>query len=406
LPRYRSHSLPSGLTAALVSLSLSFPGYAAAQAPQPEKPPTTGWHTDYIGPLRGDVTLSLGAQFWKDYFKFRNLIGRATLDLAPGIRAHAVGRRREGSWNRMPFRPDIDEAYLEALAFYRHPEVQLGLNLKGGRVRYLRFPYPDDLAVFDQVPGIRDLYGGPVTDYRGALFTADVAHRSGLGFHFTSIQWGFDADQRGANAVEWYGFFRRGLGSGFRVEARAGALANRPEPLGRSAKRGASLFVGKQIGEFDVGAMIERRRGDRTYTGIMVRFRPTDITRFLGAIGFDYARSPEGFAVQKDFYHARLGQQTRPAPPNEELVGEVTAVRLRTYWQQSFQRNEYEHRISSWGETGRAGDRVVAVEEPWRLELEALVSPHVGIRREWLRDRQGPAQLAQDVVYKFYRKKR
>lgn len=352
------------------------------------------------------MTLSLGAQAWKDHFNFRNLIGRASVDLAPGIRAHVTGRRREGNWQRMPFHPDIDEAYLEAFQFYHHPDFQLSFSLKGGRVRYLRFPYPDDLAVFDQVPGIKDLFGGPVTDYRGAIFTADAAHRSGLGLHFSGIQWGLDSDQRGTNALEWYGFFRHGLGSGWRIECRAGALANRPEPLGQPARRGASFFVGKQLGDFDLGAMVERRRSDKTYTGISVRFRPTDITRFLGHIGFDYARKPEGIAVQQDFLHLRFGEQTKPAPENEELVGEVEAVRLRTYWQQSYQRNEYEHRLSSWGETGKAGDRVVAVEQPWTLELEALVSPHTSPSKEWVRDRQGPAQLSQKVTYKFYRKRK
>jgi hypothetical protein len=48
---------------------------------------------------------------------------------------------------------------------------------------------------------------------------------------------------------------------------------------------------------------------------------------------------------------------------------------------------------------------MVAEEKPWYLELEALVSPHVSVRSEWLRDRQGPAQLAQEVVYRFYRKR-
>jgi hypothetical protein len=374
--------------------------YALSQQPAP-----AGWYADYLGPLRGDLTLSLGAQFWKDYFHVRNLIGRATLDLAPGIRAHAIGRRREGNWQRMPFHPDIDEAYLEAFRFYRHPDFQLSLNLKGGRVRYLHFPYPDDLALFDQVPGIKDLFGGPVTDYRGALFTTELAHRSGLGFHFSGIQWGFDSDQRGTNAVEWYGFFRHGLGDGWRIEGRAGALANRPEPLGQPARRGASFFAGKQLGDFDIGAMVERRKGDKTYTGIMVRFRPSDITRFLGHIGFDYARSPEGVAVQKDLWHVRFGETTGDAPPDAKLVGEVHAVRVRTYWQQSYQRNEYEHRLDSWGETGKSGDHVVVAEEPWTLELEALVSPHTDLGSAWFRDRQGPAQLSQNVTYKFYRRK-
>lgn len=382
---------------------------ALAGRPADAQPPGTtlrsGWHTDFIGAGRGDLTFSLGAQFWKDYFRFRNLIARTTVELAPGLRAHLIARRREGSWKRKPLHPDIDEAYLEGFTFYRAPDYQLAFNLKVGRVRYLRFPAPDRLAVFDQVPGIRDLTGGPVTDYRGVLGTMEGAHRSGLGLHLSGIQWAFDADQDGANAIEWYGFFRRGFGGGWTFEGRLGALAGRPEPLGRPARQGGGVFLSKQIGEFEVGAMMERRRGGRTYTGVMVRFRPTDITRALGAIGFDYARTPEGLAVQHDLFRIRFNEHTRPAP-DEVLVGEVRAVRLRTYWQQSFQRNEYEHRLSSWGQTGGPGTRVVVEEQPWYLELEALVSPHVALNRGWFRDRQGPAQLAQEVTYRFYRKRR
>src|SRR6476469_1070776 len=70
---------------------------------------TPGWRSDFLGPLRGALTVSLGAQAWDDHFNFRNLIARTTLDIAPGIRAHAIARRREGNWQRMPLHPDIDE---------------------------------------------------------------------------------------------------------------------------------------------------------------------------------------------------------------------------------------------------------------------------------------------------------
>jgi hypothetical protein len=398
MPLKRLH----GLCVLPVAAWLLASGAARAQDANPA--PAAGWQTYSIGAGRGDATLSLGAQFWKDRFRFRNLIARTTLDLAPGIRAHLTARRREGSWQRMPFHPDVDEAYVEGMAFYRAPSFDLAFDLKGGRVRYLRFPAPDMLSVFDQVPGIRDLTGGPETDYRGALFSFEGAHRSGLGFHFDGIRWGFDAPSSGMNAIEWYGFARRGFGDGWTVEGRFGALAQRPEPLGRPARRGGSFFLGKRLGEFEVGAMVEKLRGYPTYTGIMVRFRPTDITRALGKIGFDYDRSPDGIAVQYDLLHVRFNENTHVAP-DEELVGEVRAVRLRTYWQQGFQRNEYEHRLSSWGITQGPGLRVVVEEQPWHLDLEALVSPHTTPNRAWFRDRQGPAQLAQEVTYKFYRKR-
>jgi hypothetical protein len=363
-----------------------------------------GWQTRTIGFGRGHAAISLGAQFGKDRFRFRNLIARSAIELGPGFRGHLGARRREGSWQKMPFHPDIDEAYLEAFRFYTAPDFELAFNLKLGRVRYLRFPEPDYLSQFDQVPGIEDLYGGPVSDYRGALFAFEAAHQSGLGMHFTGIQWAFDADQRGASAIEWYAFLRRGLGSGWSAEGRYGALMVRPEPLGRPGRQGVSAFVGKQLGDFEVGLTAEKLRGHPTYTGVLVRFRPTKITRALGTYAFDYQRATETLSVQTDVLRFHFGLSSRPAP-DEELVGEVRAVRLRTFWQQGIERNEYEHRLSSWGETGGSGMRVVAQEEPWRLDLEALVSPHALLSKSWFQDRQGPAQLAQEVTYKFYRKK-
>jgi hypothetical protein len=380
---------------------LAGPVFADTEFPREEN---TGWSTHSIGAGRGHASISLGAQFWDNYFKIRNLIARITLEVAPGIRAHFIGRRREGSWRRMPFHPDVDEAYIEGLGFYNSPAIHLALNLKVGRVRYLRFPAPDRLSEFDQVPGISDLTGGPQTDYRGALLTLETWHRSGLGFHFGGIAWGFDAAPAGANAIEAYAFFRRSFGDGWTVEGRVGGLAGRPEPPGRPAHRGGSLFLSGKIGEFDIGAMIERRRGDRTYTGVMVRFLPGDGTYFMGKTGFDYQRSPEGASVQFDLFHFRFNEWSHPAP-GEELVGQVRAVRVRTFWRQGFQRNEYEHRLSSWGQTSGPGLRVVVKEQPWYLQLEALVSPHTSLNRAWFRDRQGPGQLAQEVIYSFYRKK-
>ena len=54
-----------------------------------------------------------------------------------------------------------------------------------------------------------------------------------------------------------------------------------------------------------------------------------------------------------------------------------------------------------------AGGPVVVEEEPWYLQAEALVSPHTNILdiEEWEKDRQGPAQNSQKVVYRFYSKR-
>lgn len=391
-------------TTTLLLLLCLAPIGARAQQTLDAHPPREGWSTGFIGAWRGDASVSIGAQFWNDYLHVRNLIARASLDIAPGLRAHAIARRREGSWSRHPLRPELDEAYLESMAFHRSAGLDVALDLKLGRVRYLRFPEPDRLSWFDQVPGIADMNGGATTDYRGALATAEVAAPCGLGAHFSAIQWALGSDRSGLNAIECYAFYRRALGSGWSVEGRAGGLAQRVQPLGLPARAGANAYVGKQVGEFEIGVMAEKLRGRSTTTGLMVRFRPTAVTRALGAVGFDYARSPEGAAVQVDVLHARINQG-RQAGADEELVGEVHAVRMRTYWQQSFQRNEYEHRVSEWGIAAGPGVRCVVEEQPWRLDLEALVSPHTSPGRAWVRDRQGPAQLAQDVVYRFYRRR-
>src|SRR5258708_6326547 len=70
-----------------------------------------GWHTDFIGPFRGDFDASFGIKFWPDRFNLRNLIFSSTVDLLPGLRARGQVRRREGE--RQAFQLDTDEASLE-----------------------------------------------------------------------------------------------------------------------------------------------------------------------------------------------------------------------------------------------------------------------------------------------------
>ena len=88
---------------------------------------------------------------------------------------------------------------------------------------------------------------------------------------------------------------------------------------------------------------------------------------------------------------------------DDVLVGEVRAVRVRTLWQQGYVRNEYEHRLASWGETADLRLHCVVAEEPWYLQTEALVSPNLVPNAQWERDRQGPGQYVQRVTYRYYR---
>ncbi len=341
--------------------------------------------------------MSFGAFMWPDKLYLRNLHLQADMDLIPGTRAHAIVRSNR-EFNRLDkFEPYWDEAYLESFGSLDWGGL-LSANLKAGRVRYLRFPYPDNLSIFDQVPSVSDLKGASeFTGYEGPLFTLDYAHGTGLGWHFVSLR-----EQR----IENYGRYLGEAGP-FVFEGRAGELQIRPEPLGRSAP-GYNLFAGARGLGFQVGLMYERLQGQPIYTGVMVGFASNWLTQWAGNVGADYARSPQGVAVHLTPLKGTIGFE-REAPRGAELVGEVTAERIRTYWQNSQIRNFYEHRLSSWGETTDPSLIAVAEEESWYLQAEALVSPNNSFQSwddlvRWEKQRQGPAQLSQKVRYKFYRR--
>lgn len=363
-------------------------------------PARTGWQTDFIGPWRGHFDISFGAKFWPNRFYLRNLIFGGLVDLAPGLRARLQLRRREGE--KKAFQVDTDEAYLEAFDLHRGPDWEGGVSLRVGRVRYLHFPYPDAIAEFDQVPGIVDLYGGYHTDYRDFVLEGEAATMGGWGAHFTGQARAWSGSSFPTDVIEAYGFYRSTFGRGWHVEGRAGDLAVRAEPLGRTGQPGAAVYLGKQLGEFNVGVLYEHKQKEHEFAGIMVQFRSNPVTRALGYVSFDYSRAPEGFTVQVPLWHADI-RESHIIRPGEILVGEVRAVRVKTLWQQGFIRNEYEHRLESWGETSDPRLHCVVDEEPWHLQAEALVSPHLVPNSNWFRDRMGPGQFVQRVTYRFYR---
>ena len=361
-----------------------------------------GWHSDFLGTGRGIFDASVGVKFWPDRFNLRNFVFGGAVDLLPGVRVRANFRRREGEVKA--FEVYSDEIYLEGFQRYRGRDWQGGAGLRLGRVRYLHFPYPDAIAQFDQVPGYDDLRGGRATDYRSAVLVGEAALNSGFGVHGSARLSGFlDGDGAAAGRlIEAYGFYRHDFANTWHFESRLGALALRHEPLGRGGELGANVYVGKRLGEFNVGVLYENKRQEHEYAGIMVQFRPGPVTRALGKVSFDYSRQPQGFTVQVPLLHLRF-KENRTVRSGDILVGEVRAVRIRTLWQQGFVRNEYEHRLESWGPTGDPKLRCVVTEEPWYLEAEALVSPHLVPDARWERDRQGPAQYVQRVTYRYYR---
>jgi hypothetical protein len=365
------------------------------------EPAPYGWHPDFIGPFRGDFDLSFGVKFWVDRFYLRNLLFSGTVDLAPGLRIRASARRHEGEVKA--FQVDPDETYLEAFNQYRAPSFNAGISLRIGHVRYLHFPYPDAIAEFDQVPGIADLTQSAVTDYRSVVFEGEFALNSGWGLHLGALAQGLlDEPKPLARVIEGYGFYRHDFGHGWHFESRLGWIAVRQEPLGQPAQPGGDVYLGKQLGEFNVGLLYEHKQYEHEFSGLMVQFRPGPVTRALGHVDFDYSRKPEGFTAQIPLWHGRLNESMF-VHPDDVLVGEVRAVRIRTLWQQGFVRNQYEHRLESWGETSDPKLHCVVVEEPWYLQAEALVSPHLVPDARWEHDRMGPGQFVQRVTYRFYR---
>jgi hypothetical protein len=363
------------------------------------EPPPYGWNPRFIGSWRGDFDLSIGLKLWTNQFAFRNLNLSGTVDVAPGVRLRGQIRRREGETQF--FVPEADEAYLEIFNHYRAPQFNADYSVKFGRTRYLHFPYPDAIAQFDLPTSIQDFAGGGVTDYRDIVLQSELAWHSGLGLHAgaLAVLWG---GRPRLNLLEAYGFYRRDFGRGWHFESRAGLLQVRQLPYGRDGELGGVAYLGKQIGEFNVGLLYEAKRNEQVYTGIMIQFRPGPVTRALGKVTFDYSRQPEGFTFQFPIWHGRLNQ-SRFVRSGDILVGEVRAIRIRTVFPQGVPRNQYEHRLASWGENSDPRLRCVVEEEPWYLQTEALISPNLPTDSNWEKERQGPGQYVQRVTYRFYR---
>ena len=118
---------------------------------------------------------------------------------------------------------------------------------------------------------------------------------------------------------------------------------------------------GKVVTDFDLYDLL--MKGDKTKD---IRLMPEDVI-FIPNVGPQVAFTGVLMAP---------GRRGFLEPRGLVLVGEIVAERVRTYWQNGQVRNWYEHRLSSWGRTSGRGVVAVMVEDPWYLQLEALVSPH------------------------------
>ena len=238
---------------------------------------------------------------------------------------------------------------MEAFNQYRAKSWSAAASLRVGHVRYLHFPYPDAIAEFDQVPGIGDLNGGSATDYRDAVFVAEMVDQQRLGRSRERRAQAVDAPSA-AVFMEAYGFYRHDAGHGWHVEGRLGASRC-------AGSRSAGPRSGRRRIRRQAVRRVQRRiplRAQAHRAGIERRHGP--IPARPGYPGTRQGRvrlfSQPGRLYRPD---------SAPPPPHERepvragrddvLVGEVRAVRIRTLWQQGYPRNEYEHRLEFGGAT-------------------------------------------------------
>ena len=360
----------------------------------------------YLGTGVGFWDVSVGVHVWTDRLDWRNLQFQHMTYLNPGVRLNSVIRSNNDVRDLDQFRPYTDELYLESFGFLRYDFAhgQAAYSLKVGQMRYLRFPMPDMTSMFDQIPGIEDLQGYGQTAYKGVMGTIDYVQDWGGGVHATWLHW-IDSDQTGLASIEQYLVWRTQW-YGVEVECRWGMLQARRFPLGRGSD-GYSVYVGsRSVHGYKVGVLYEFLHKEGIRTGILVEFASSPVTRFMGKYRMDYTRQPEGLGFHPTLFKGDFGFISRP-PANGRLIGTIQAERTITYWQNGQGRNFYEHIQPNFLIPHSRAIRVVKYESPRYLRIESLVSPHNRFKswddlKQWEKQRQGPAQLAEPVRYELY----
>lgn len=386
-------TLSNGINAQGVVLNYLFP-----------KTPTENWFIPDLGKNSGSYEVSVGTHIWSDHFDFRNLRARLSMNLGPGFRGHMQWRSNREFSGIDRIEPFLDEGFLEWFSFYKNDYIHYSRSLKVGRLRYLRFPTPDIISMFDLPPGLEDLQSGSLSWFQGISMTTEYVLPVGLGYHSTMLYW-LDTEQNGLEKPENYLFYRARLGW-WEIEARLGRLQRRTKPRFRGSP-GQSIYSGVRLGDYRVGLFYEDIDEEPIRTGILVEFAPSPVTEMAGNVGLDFTRNPMGFGIQVPISRGSFGFLDTP-PAGTTLVGVVEAERTITYFENGQGRNFYEHIVSHEGIVSGDDLHIVITEQPWYLRIESLVSPHNKFKNwddfvQWEKTRQGPAQLAQRVVYRYYR---
>ena len=104
----------------------------------------------------GHWNISCGLHIWQNYSVLRNLQFTSLLNLNDNLRINTVIRSNNEFNNISIFAPQIDEGYIQWQSFNKKDNVKIANSIKIGQLRYLRFPKPDIISMFDQVPGVED----------------------------------------------------------------------------------------------------------------------------------------------------------------------------------------------------------------------------------------------------------
>ena len=367
-----------------------------------------------VGKFSGQTEASLGFHFWNDHMYIRNLQLRTYSYIYQGIRINSVIRsnkklnliemHRDSETIYEKIEPNFDELYLELFGFHYSIFGKISGSLKLGKIRYLRFPYYDNIAKLDQVPGLTDMREGDMSGYYGELLCLEYFSEFGLGCHSSLIHWDL-YERTGFDFIENYLFFKKELGI-VEFETRAGYLQTREEPVGIS-DLGFSAYLGGLWRGYRAGIYFENI-DDVIFTGFSISFASSRVTELLGKVKLDYTRADEGFSMQIPFFKKEFGGLKKDIPENSELVGTITAERVITFWRAGMMRNFYEHIISKSGDTDST-DLIVRInEKPVRLDNESIVSPIHEFKNfqdfiDWNSQGYRLGQFSQNIIYEFYK---